>query len=197
MKQLLAIFLVLYSIFFSSFAVAVPETFKIDPEHSYVLWQIKHFGFSTQSGKWVANGTVVLDKEHPQNSKVDVSIQLGDIITGNNNLDKHLKGKLFFDVEHFPIATFKSEKVEVTGQNKAIVYGILTLHGISKPVDLNVVLNKVGLSPITDKMTVGFTANTDIKRSQFGINTLLPGLSDDVKLNIEAEAYQEGKQASS
>lgn len=170
------------------------ETLTLDPKHTYVLWHVKHFDFSTQSGKWyINNGTLILDKDQPQNSKVNVTIQLANMVTGIPELDKHLKGKLFFDVDQFPTATFVSNKVDVINQNKAKVYGTLTLHGVSKPVVLDVTLNKSGVSPITDKMTVGFTASTKLKRSDFGINTLLPGVGDEVNIDIEAEAYQSNK----
>lgn len=191
MKWNFARFFILFMLFlFSSLSVQAAETLKIDPQHSYVLWHIKHFNFSTQSGKWYAEGTLVLDKDKPQNSKINVSIPVANMVTGIAELDKHLKGKLFFDVKQFPIATFVSDKVVVTGKKTAKVHGILTVHGISKPVILDVKLNHVGVSPITEKMTVGFSANTKLKRSDFGINTLLPGLGDEVKIDIEVEAYK-------
>lgn len=162
----------------------------LDDEHSYVLWKIKHLGFSTQSGKWYVKGFVVLDKENPKNSKVEVQIDISKLVTGIPELDKHLKSKLFFDVEHFPTATFVSDKVDVLNDNQAKVHGMLTLHGISKPVVLDVSINKVGKNPINDRMTVGFTATAEIKRSDFGINTLLPDLGNEVGIEIGAEAYQ-------
>ena len=179
-------------LFFTVSAQAA-ETLTLDPQHTYVLWHIKHFGFSTQAGKWYASGTLILDKDKPQNSKVNATIQVADMITGIPELDKHLKGKLFFDVEQFPTATFVSNKVVVTGKKTAKVHGILTVHGISKPVILDVILNKAGMNPINDKMTVGFTASTKIKRSNFAINTLIPGLADEVTIDIEAEAYKPNK----
>ncbi|WP_058535070.1 YceI family protein [Legionella saoudiensis] len=178
---------------FSAVLQAEPETFTLDNHHTYIAWNIKHLGFSTQTGKWYATGTLVIDKEHPENSKVEADINVADIVTGIPELDKHLKSKLFFDVEQFPKASFVSNKVKVTGENKADVSGVLTLHGISKPVVLHVTFNKVGLNPINNKMTAGFTATAMIKRSDFGINTLLPSLGDEVELNINAEAYQDKK----
>lgn len=174
------------------FALAIPAdaaVFQLDPNHTYVSWQVSHFDFSTQTGKWYAQGTLVLDKDKPQYDKVNATIKLADIITGLPDLDKHLKGKLFFDVDQFPTATFVSDKVTLTGKTTAQVHGVLTLHGISKPVVLNVKLNKSGVSMISNKMTVGFSATAQIKRSDFGITTLLPGVSDEVNLHIEAEAY--------
>jgi polyisoprenoid-binding protein YceI len=69
----------------------------------------------------------------------------------------------------------------------------LTLHGVSKPIVLNVKLNEAALSPITNKMTLGFSATTTLKRSDFGINALSPGLSDEVQIDIGAEAFKADK----
>jgi len=172
-------------------AALAADIYTLDPSHSYVLWHINHFGFSNPSGKWmVAEGTLMLDEKNPQASKINVTIHTAEIVTGNKELDEHLKGALFFDVTKYPLATFVSNKVNVTEKNQAKVTGILTVHGISKPVTLDVVLNKIGINPITNKQTVGFTASTHLNRSDFGITTLLPGLGDEVKINIEAEAYK-------
>lgn len=178
------------SLFFLGMSAQAAETMTIDQAHTYVLWHIKHLNFSTQAGKWYASGTLLLDQEHPENSKVNITIPVSDMITGIPELDKHLKGKLFFDTDQFPTATFISDKVEVTGKDTAKVNGMLTVHGVTKPVVLDVKLNSTGKNPISEKMTAGFSATTTIKRSDFGINTLLPGLSDDVKLEIEVEAYK-------
>ncbi|MBS0287246.1 MAG: polyisoprenoid-binding protein [Proteobacteria bacterium] len=164
------------------------QNYTLDPQHSYVEWHIDHFGFSTPSGKWMANGKLVYDEKNLQNSKVEAKINVADIVTAIPELDKHLKSKLFFDVAEFPTATFVSNKVEVKDNQINKVLGNLTLRGVIKPVVLDVKFNKKGPSPISDKETVGFSAKTTLKRSDFGINTLLPGLSDNVELNIEVEA---------
>jgi polyisoprenoid-binding protein YceI len=183
--RLLASVLLFLACSMSAFADA--ETFQLDPGHTYVLWRISHFGFSYPAGKWMANGTLVLDEKKPQDSKVNVIIKIGEIDTGNPKLTEHLLSKAFFDVAQFPDATFVSDHVTLTGKDTAKVTGILTLHGVSKPVTLNVKLNKIGTNPITDKKAVGFSATTTIKRSDFGMETLLPALGDEVKINIEAE----------
>ncbi len=186
-RNFLKLILVLFSFF--TFSVQAADTYTFDPNHSYVLWHISHFGFSNPSGKWfVADGKLVLDETKPQNSKVNVSIPVASIDTGIPELDKHLKAPLFFDVDKYPTATFVSDKINVTSKDSAKVYGILTLHGVSKPVTLNVKLNKKGINPINNKETLGFTASATLKRSDFGMSTLLPGLGDDVKIEIEAEA---------
>ena len=191
MKRNLLKTIIFFILFLPSTFIFAAETYTFDPTHTYVLWHISHFGFSNPSGKWMANGSLVLDEAKPQNSKVNVVINVGDIITGIPELDKHLKGVNFFDVAQYPTATFISNKVNVTGKKTAKVQGILTVHGVSKPVTLNVELNKMGENPVTNKTSVGFSASTTINRSDFGISSFLPGLSDKVKLDIEAEAYKQ------
>src|SRR5579872_423177 len=180
-------FILLFSFLLIGSAQAA-DTYTFDPGHSYVLWHINHFGFSNPSGKWFANGTLILDEMKPENSKVDVTIQTASIDTGIPKLDEHLKSKDFFDVKQYPTATFVSNKIKMTGKDSAKVFGTLTLHGVSKPVVLNVKLNKLGVSPISNKQTAGFTATTTLKRSDFDIKAYLPGLGDEVKIDIEAEA---------
>lgn len=167
---------------------AAAETYTLDPHHSYVQWNVKHFDFSTQTGKWWAEGTLILDKEHPEKSSVEASVKISGMVTGIDELNKHLKSALFFDVEKFPIANFKSDTIEMTGKDAAKVQGMMTIHGTTKPVTLNVTFNKADINPITNKMTAGFTATTTIKRSDFGVSGLLPGVGDEVLLEINAEA---------
>lgn len=166
----------------------IAASYTFDPLHSYVEWKVSHFGFSNLSGKWFANGTLNYDAKNPQASFVTATLKLSDIVTGIPDLDKHLKGKLFFNVEQFPTATFVSDKVEMQNQQIAKVHGQLTLRGITKPVTLDVKVNQLGKNPITDKESIGFSANTKLKRSDFGMTTMLPGISDEVLLTIEIEA---------
>jgi polyisoprenoid-binding protein YceI len=189
-RQLMRYSLIAMALLTTSLPLHAAEKLTLDDKHTYVLWHIKHLGFSVQSGKWYASGFIILDKDHPQNSKVDATIDVTHFVTGIPELDKHLGGELFFDVKRFPKATFVSDKVDVTSKTTANVHGILTVHGISKPVTLKVTFNKAGKNPVNDQMTAGFSATTHIQRSDFGIKTLLPNLGDDVTLEINAEAYQ-------
>lgn len=190
MRNILSQALVIVISFASFFTIPAyaDETYTFDPNHSYVQFHINHFGFSNPSGKWLFNGTLNLNEKKPQDSKVNITIETGTVDTGIPALDEHLRGAVFLDVKQFPTATFVSDKVSVTGKDTAKVQGMLTLHGVTKPVTLEVKLNKSGINPISEKQSVGFTAKTEIKRSDFGINTLLPDLGDTVKIDIEAEA---------
>ncbi len=172
-------------------AMAAIENYIIDPQNSYVLWHIDHFGFSNPSGKWMVRGKLELDKSKPQNSKVNVTIHVAHVITGVPALDKRLRTKLFFYTNKYPLATFTSNRVILTGKKMAKVHGILTIRGVSKPIVLNVTFNKAGRNPISNKLSVGFSATTQLNRTEYNINTLSPGLGDEVKINIELEGYKQ------
>lgn len=190
MKTLFTRIFILF-VFTLAFALptwAEPVTYTFDPYHSYILWHINHFGFSNPSGKWMVNGTLNLDEAKPENSSVNATIQIADLITGIPKLDEHLKSADFFDVAKYPTATFVSNKVHVAANNTAWVFGTLTLHGVSKPVTLEIKLNKLGINPFTQKKTAGFTGSAELHRSDFGISKYLPGLGDVINIEIEAEA---------
>ena len=168
--------------------VLAADTYKLDPMHTSIVFHVNHFGFSNPSGKFMnVDGTLILDQQNPAASKVNVTIPIAMIDTDIPKLDEHLKSKEFFDAATYPTATFVSTKVDVTGKDTAIVHGTLTLHGVSKPVDLNVQLNKIGEN-FMKQPTAGFSASATIKRSDFGITTYLPALGDDVRLDIQSEA---------
>ena len=181
-------FLPILAIFFCTFSAHATEIYKFDTNHTNINWSANHFGFSSPSGKFTdVDGTLTLDEASPQNSLVEITIKTDSISTGNSKFDEHLKSKDFFYTEKFPTAKFVSTSVTPFGKTSAKVQGNLTLLGITKPVTLNVKVNKIGLNPINQRKTAGFSATTSIKRSQFGMEFGLPGVSDEVKIAIESE----------
>ncbi|OIN86696.1 MAG: hypothetical protein AUJ12_05315 [Alphaproteobacteria bacterium CG1_02_46_17] len=188
-KLLLSVALAAISFGGISQAQAAAETYTFDPFHTNLYWKANHFGFSNPSGKFATvTGTVKLDEENPAASSVDVTVNTGSVVTGIDLFNEHLVADKFFNSEKFPTATFVSKKVDVTGKDTAKVEGDLTLLGITKPVTLDVTLNKIGESPISKLKTAGFSATGVVKRSDFGISYALPGVSDEVQIAIEAEA---------
>lgn len=170
-------------------AQAATTSYTLDPNHTNILFHANHFGFSNPSGHFgIKDGTLVLDDKEPAKSTINVTIDVTSLLTGVPKLDEHLKSKDFLEAEKFPTATFKSTKVEVTGGATAKVTGDFTLHGVTKPVTLDVKLNKQGEHPMTHKQAVGFTASTELKRSEFGVSAYVPNVSDEIKLEIETEA---------
>ena len=189
MKYTLAKTLLISALWLSFAPVAqAADTYTFDPSHTSVVWSINHFGFSNPSGKFASvTGSVTFDEAKPELSKVTVTIPIANLFTGIDKLDEHLKTKDFFDLAQFPTATFTSDKVEVTGKDTAKVTGTLTLHGVAKPVTLDVKLNKIGEN-MKKKKTAGFSITATLKRSDFGMDKYLPMLGDEVKLSIESEA---------
>lgn len=172
---------------FSAPALAA-DTYKFDPSHTQVVWSVNHFGFSHPSGKFaLVDGSLTLDEAKPENSKVSATIAIANLYTGIDKLNEHILSDTFLDAKKFPTATFASNEVIVTGKDTAKVSGNLTLHGVTKPVTLDLTLNKLGEN-MMHKKTAGFSATTNIKRSDFGIMAYLPNLGDEVKIEIESEA---------
>lgn len=170
-------------------ATAAPEKYVIDPSHTNVVWKAGHFGFSTQSGKFaMVEGVLTLDEANPAASFVEVSIKPSLLATGDAKFDEHLKSKDFFDVQQYPAITFKSSKVEPTGKDTAKVTGDLMLHGVTRPVTLDVRLNKIGNHFMTQKKTVGFNATGSVQRSYWGMQYAIPGVDDVIPIEITAEA---------
>jgi polyisoprenoid-binding protein YceI len=174
------------------------DVYTLDPTHTTVVWSANHLGFSNPFGLFsMVEGTLTLDEAAPENSSVDATISIANLFTGNSKFDDHLKNKDFFNAPEFPKATFKSTKVEKTGDKTAKVTGDLTMLGVTKPVVLDVTYNKSGVFPMNQKPTVGFSATTTIKRSEWGMGYGIEhGVSDDVKLMIEAEANKDAPKAS-
>lgn len=165
--------------------------YKFEPNHSKITWSVTHFGYSTYAGQFPRlEGTLKLDKDVSK-SVVDVTINTAAIGTLDEALDKHLKTADFLDVEKFPTATFKSTSVRKTGERTADITGDLTLHGVTKPVVVKATFNQAG--PNMSKIyTLGFDAKAVIKRSDFGISTYIPAVSDEVTLVIGAELQKVG-----
>lgn len=191
-RTLIYFFAILFSII-SYTAFAAEEKYTIDPQHSFVVWRINHLEFSAQTGKWPVNGFIWLDNNDPSKSKVDVTIKINSLVTGIAELNKHLEAPLFFDAAKYPTATFVNNKINLLSKDTAEVQGNLMLHGVTKPVTLHVRLNKMGKNPVNDKMSVGFSAETVIYRSDFGIKGLLPMVGDKVHLVIDVEAHKDSK----
>lgn len=180
---------IVFLTFFSQKVMAEESKYIADPNHTSVLWTANHFGFSDVSGKFSGiEGAIIFDEKNPQKSSVNVTIKIANLNTGIPKLDNHLKSKDFFDAEKFATATFVSKKITVTGHNKAKIEGDLTLLGITKSVILDTKFNKSGVHPVTQKQSIGFSANASVNRSDFGIKYALPGVSDKIDLIIQIEA---------
>lgn len=170
-------------------AFAAPVTYKIDPTHTTVLAQWNHFGFSNPSASFGnVEGTLVYDAADVARSSVEVTLPLSGLEGFSAKFNEHLRSADFFDAAKFPKATFKSTKVEAAGEGKLKVTGDLTVKDITRPVVLDVTLNKAADHPMTKAPTIGFDATTTLSRSEFGVGNYAPAVSDEVSLRITTEA---------
>ena len=170
-------------------AFAAPVTYKIDPTHTIVLAQWNHFGFSNPSASFGnVEGTLVYDAADVARSSVEVTLPLSGLEGFSAKFNEHLRSADFFDAAKFPKATFKSTKVEAAGEGKLKVTGDLTVKDITRPVVLDVTLNKAADHPMSKAPTIGFDATTTLSRTEFGVGNYAPAVSDEVELRITTEA---------
>ena len=167
--------------------VVTKGTYKIDPDHTQVIFTVNRLGFTEYSGLFTSpTGTLLLDPKAPGSSKVEVSFPIAKVKTTSPELDLGLQAADFFDSAKFPTATFVSTQVTAAGANATIV-GNLTLHGVTKAVVLKARFVGAGREFWGDKkIAFGFAATTTIKRSDFGLTNSIPLVSDRVDLTINA-----------
>lgn len=172
-------------------AQAAPTTYTMDPGHTQVLFTWNHFGFSNPAANFnEVQGTLVYDPADPAKSSVQVTMPVAGLDTHVPALDEHLKADDFLDAAKYPDVTFKSIKVEAAGEGKLKVTGDLTIHGVTRPVTLDVTVNKVGTQPMWKAAAVGFDATATLKRSDFGVSKYVPMVSDDIHVHITTEAIE-------
>jgi polyisoprenoid-binding protein YceI len=162
--------------------------YALDKSHAKVVFSINHLGFSTYYGFFTdLAGSLDLEPAAPAKSALSITINIDKMVTTDPELDQKLKSDSFFDVAKFPTATFKSTSIELTGGGTGKLVGDLTLHGVTKPVTLDVTFNGAGTPPMTQLYVVGFDAVGTLTRSDFGIKNFIPLIGDEVKLLISCE----------
>ncbi len=163
-------------------------SYDLDSGHGKITWSVNHLGFSTYTGQFVnVKAELKLDPRNPSASTLTATVPLADVAPNDDRLKAHLLTPDFFDVANHPTATFASRSVTVHpgAANQATVVGDLTLHGVTKPVTIEVTFNQAGA--VRDAYKSGFDGVATIKRSDFGITYALPAVSDEVKLHLEGE----------
>ena len=172
-------------------AHAQSATYAIDPTHTFVTFEAKHFGISTNRGRFdKKEGSITIDPA-AKTGKAEVTIDMSSINTGTVNFDGHLKSKDFFNVEQFATAKFVGDKFEFDGNKVKSVAGTLTLLGKTMPVTLTAEGYGCFDHPRLKREVCGGDFTTTIQRSQWGMAYGLPGIPDSVKLVIQVEAIKQ------
>lgn len=179
-------------------AFAAPESYTLDPYHTFPNFTVDHLGVSTMYGQFTKSaGKVTIDRAAKTGS-LDLSIDAASITTGDTDKtggrrtrDEHLRSPDFFNVAEFPKITFKASKFTFNGDNPSAIDGDLTLIGVTKPVHLTVDRFKCNPAQGSGKERCGGNASGKFKRTDFGMKYGVPGVGDEITLMIEFEATKD------
>jgi polyisoprenoid-binding protein YceI len=169
--------------------------YKLDQTHASVTWKVSHLGLSNYTARFTKiDADLFFDPRDPTKSKLTASVDPTSIRTDYPNasekdFDKKLaQDETWFNATKFPDIRFSSTRIEKTGEKTGKIYGDLTFLGVTKPLVLDVTFNGSYLKkPFADTPALGFSAKSVLKRSEWGFNTYVPMIGDDVELLIEVE----------
>ena len=179
-------------------ALAAPESYTLDPYHSFPHFDVSHFGYTSIRGRFDKTvGKFTIDRA-ARTGSLEITVQTATVTTGDNERgsrprtrDEHLRTADFFNVAEYPTMTFKSTGVKFSGDNPAQVEGQLTMIGVSKPLTLQMESWRCGAHPVNKREMCGGSATATFKRTEFGMKFGVPALGDEIKLWIGFEAYKD------
>lgn len=178
-------------------AAAAPESYTLDPYHTYAHFAVDHFGVSMLWGRFDrSSGKFTIDRAAKKGS-LEITVETASVSTGDNErggrprtLDEHLKTPDFFNVAEFPRMTYKASDVKFSGDNPTEVSGELTLLGVTKPLTLKIERWVCKDNPFSKKPMCGGNASGVLKRTDFGMKYAVPAVSDETRLYVGFEGYR-------
>ncbi|MCG8613905.1 MAG: YceI family protein [Pseudomonadales bacterium] len=177
-------------ILMSGMTQAADYVIDTDKAHAFILFKIKHLGFSWLYGRFNDfEGDFSYDPNKPESASVNVKIDTKSLDSNHAERDKHLKGKDFLDVDKFPEASFVSKRIEVLKDGHAKVHGEFTLKGVTKPLVIDAEIIGGGSDPWGGKRQ-GFSGTTKFKLKDFGIDYNLGPASQEVEIILSIEGIQ-------
>ena len=175
----------------SAASFAAPETFSLEPTHTYPRFEYSHFGYSNQVQRFdKTSGKIVLDRAAKTGS-VEVTIDAKSVNTGYALFNQHIQAEDYFHTEKYPTITFKSTAVKFDGDKPVAIEGNLTIKGVTKPVTLTVTSFHAMPHPMLKKDAIGANASVTVKRTEFNAGKYAPNVSDDVTIDIALEAIKD------
>jgi polyisoprenoid-binding protein YceI len=172
-------------------AQAQSATYRVEPTHTFVTFEVKHFGTSTNRGRFDRkDGTITIDRA-AKTGKAEISIDMTSINTGTAGFDKHLSGKDFFNASEFATAQFVGDAFTFDGDKVKSVAGKLTMLGKTAPITLHATHFNCFDHPRLQRQVCGGDFEATLNRSAYGMNYGLPGIPDEVKLVIQIEAVKQ------
>jgi len=167
------------------------NTWNIDSAHSEIGFKIKHLMISTVKGKFTSfKGSIEAPEEDLTKAKISFTAQVTSINTGNETRDKDLRSARFFDVATYPNITFKSSAVTEVAKGQYNVTGTLTMHGVSNTIVIPITQKGPGPGQQPGTLVAGFKGAVKLKRSDYGIKTMIGPIGDEttIALTVEADA---------
>ena len=200
MKKSFAPFIVAAAAAFAApHASAQAHSYTLDPFHTFLHFEVDHLGgMSKMRGRFdKVGGKFTLDPAGKTGS-LEVVVQTTSVNTGDadrgsrpRSRDEHLRSPDFFNVAEFPTMTFRSTRINFSGDSPTTIEGNITLLGVTRPVTLTVEHWRCGPSPASKREMCGANASGTIKRSDFGMKFGIPGVGDEQKLWMEMEGYRD------
>lgn len=176
-----------------SFGARAADTYQLDPQHTFPSFEADHMnGLSIWRGKFTkSSGTVTLDRA-AKTGTVDVTVDTSSIQTGNTKLDEHLVSPAFFNVAQFPTANYKGTQIVFDGDTPKEVIGTLTMHGVTRPLKLEIVSFKCMMHPMLKREVCGVEASAEFDRSDFGMDFGKQyGFRMNTTLHIQSEGIKQ------
>ena len=166
------------------------KTYNIDTVHSSVIFRAKHMEVTYNYGRFNEfSGNITLDESDTSKSKVELVVKSESVDTANAKRDQHLRSPDFFNAKQFPVITFISTKVgKKEGQENILeVTGDFELHGVKKAITVDVEITGQANNPQSGEI-IGFLTTFDIKRSEYGVDFGLEGISNEIQITVSIEA---------
>lgn len=175
------------------------DNYVLDPSHTSVVFGVNHLGYSFTYGRFnKVAGSFTWNHANPATGQFQLTIDPASIDTNDIERDEHLRGSAFFDAKQFPRISFQSTSItpQPNTTDKFHVNGNLTIHGVTRQVSLPLRKLGEGNGPF-GKYRCGFLSQTSIKRSDYGMTTMIPNIGDEVALTICFEGLRQGAASAS
>jgi polyisoprenoid-binding protein YceI len=172
---------------------AEPEEFVLDPEHTSITFFVQHLGYADLAGMFLeSSGSFRFDEDARQLANLRIVVETASVFTNHERRDGHLRSADFLNVEEFPEMVFVGRSIEPLGERNARLTGELTLLGVTRPLTLEISLNKAARYPFLDEhYAIGIDARGTLRRSEFGMTYGGDWVGDEIRLVIGFEAIRQ------
>jgi polyisoprenoid-binding protein YceI len=186
--------MLLAALAFATASPAAVHDYAFDSVHSQLVFHVSHLGFSTSEGEFHGlSGGFSFDRKHWEKSHCDVQIDVHSLDLDDAAWEKALLGKIWFDVKQFPTMHFVCDRLELIDANHGRLHGRLTIRGIEQALSLELTFNRAGIDKYSLQYVAGFSATTELRRSDFGMLKFLPDVGDLIAIELQIEGIRRSR----